>query len=218
MLEQQGNFVYKGTPTNRHLEDKGFGTLDNLSLRSSDLLKKKVLDIGIGGGRAVEEAVGIGIDVIGFDILSTYTSIDIEKIAQYAVRDARLVRENLRKLKAVAKRTRRIVAGDATKTLPFVNNAFDFTISCFGLPEYSKTETQAKNSINEMIRVSREKVVFTRGTFRNDKAIYGIEPSNFEFDLLAYLDSLGEKGITYELKTSSTGEISVHIDVTKKKE
>lgn len=218
MSEQQEDVVYKGTPTNRHLKDRGYGTLDLLSLTPSNLLGKKILDIGIGGGRAVEEAVEMGIDVVGFDILPTYTSLDIEKIAQYDARDARLVRENLRKLKTVAKRTKRVVAGDATKTLPFANNTFDFTVSCFALPEYSKTEIQAKTAIDEMIRVSWEKAVFTLGTFSNGKAVYGIEPNQFEFDLLAYLNSLRNKGISYEFKTSSIGEISVHIDVSKKQD
>lgn len=211
---------YKGSPapTERHLVDRGFGTLDLLSLSREEIEGKKVLDIGIGGGVAVGEALLAGMDVIGFDILPAYSIEDIRKIAQYDERDAKIVIERTEMLKDLAKTNpSKIVAGDGTVSLPFTDDSFDIVTSTMALPGYAQTEAEAKRAINEMLRVARERVVFSQWSSDKDGLFtYGIQGHEFKFDLFGYLDGLKDKGVFYKVKTAITGDKSIHIDCSRK--
>ncbi|MDP2632201.1 MAG: methyltransferase domain-containing protein [Candidatus Curtissbacteria bacterium] len=55
----------------------------------------------------------------------------------------------------------RFKIADATEHMPFPDSSFDVVLACLSLPNYARNPQEVINSILEMIRVAKEKVVFT---------------------------------------------------------
>lgn len=116
----------------------------------------------------------------------------------------------------------RVFAADAASALPFRNNSFDLVVSCMALPGYAASIYEAKRSIMEMVRVARERVVFSGGWQDDQQGTIRVGTGEgVVFPLKQFLDSLHNLGIAYAQKYSIIGDEgghrrSIHLNVSSK--
>jgi len=227
---------YRGLITDRALTKPSTdglwqdGILVELGLPLNNLVGKKVLEVCCGGGGAVKEARALGINYVGIDILPILKEISLEsplvantpvdKRTEQTTHVNNNINEKKKELIDMAQ-TNAVIAGDATLTLPFAENAFDIVLSCLGLPDYATDSKGAITSILEMIRIAKEKVVISAGwnETNNPRGIIpiGVQPNDFSFRMKDLLDELKTYGIAYTLvKDEKMPTPSVHIDVSAK--
>lgn len=205
--------------------DDQLGELDYLGIMPSELTGR-VLDVGIGGGRSLQQGVQNNIDIYGLDIALIANIGTLTPGARTQLRQ-RLARENLTRIKSDY--PERFIEADATQHIPFPDNDFDTVIACLSLPIYARNLSEAKRSILEMIRVSKSKVVFASGYSQIPKASemarygVGVRDNIFEFCLVDFLKSLEPLGVSHSwtsVNNQSTIErrdiVSAHLDVSKK--
>ena len=207
-----------GLSTNRALtsdrsEGGKSGILCLLNLKWEDLVGRKILDVCIGGGNAVSQAIIEGLDYTGIDILPT-----LETGGNLSWRKKQLA-------EIAARFPGRIIAADAVISLPFKDNCFDLVISSMGMPLYAQNGKEAAWSILEMIRVSKGKVVFSGGwPDEGDEdpegfVFIGGEDNLTAFPLKGLLDLVAKVGITYTRQAyedMTSFWRSIHLDVSQK--
>lgn len=220
---------YRGLATDRGLSSQlnrrdgypGRGVFEILSIGMDDLAGKRVLDVGVGGGRALEHAMEVGLDYHGVDILPL---VDANNLAENKRQN--VLEMQRRFLDTSEKFPGRLTAADfCTESIPFEDNSFDVVLSAKALPGYARDPNEARLAINNMIRLAREKVIINGGW--NEKSnpsglVYlgGGGGELFAFRMKEYLDSLSERGITYQLRQAGTVGIIewvIDIDVRGKK-
>jgi SAM-dependent methyltransferase len=135
----------------RGVDVNKIGVLDLLGLDPRELTQGKVLDVCAGGGNALREARSWGLDYYAVDLLPILSFTRDDRIGGY--------RHDL--VDAAKKFPGRVIAADASKTLPFADRTFDVVFSCTGMPKFTPTPEAYVNSILEMIRVADRKVAFT---------------------------------------------------------
>ncbi len=193
----------------RMREPVNFGVLDILGLGVVNIINKKVLDIGVGGGRALEQARMLRIDYYGIEVIP---GIDFKPQPLDKWDDG----DRLGQLRFLATiHPGRIVCADAGEALPFRDDSFDTVLSCIAIPEYLRYPEQVTTSILEMIRVSAGRVVFSQGEtekYRSSRGLRDTEVFNHSFGLPStgtfyysianLLGYLGRYGITYSIRGS----------------
>lgn len=222
------NLPLTGDNCDERVTEKGLtpdhwsGELELLSLSLEDIRGKKTLDVGVGGGRALEQALQNGFDYYGIDVAPAAQQNKFRPVMS-AVRE-QVALDNLKRV--IGKYPDKLVVADAARYIPFPNNSFDIVLACISLPNYARNPQEVVNSILEMIRVSKEKVVFTTN-FSDISEIdelqrQGIGMNKFNFGLRKFLDALAEYGITYEFKQfddqsqPETKIVSAHLNVSGK--
>ncbi len=201
--------------TSDYSEGGKSGILCLLNLGWKDLVGKKTLDVCVGGGNTVSQAMIAGLDYTGIDILP-------------GLKDSGNINWRRKQLERMAARfPGRIIAADVVISLPFKDNCFDLVLSSMGMPLYAKNGREATQSILEMIRVSKGKVVFSGGwPDEGDEdpggfVFIGGEDNLTAFPLKELLDSLAKVGITYTLQAyedMTSFWRSIHLDVSQKDE
>ncbi len=176
----------------------------------NDLKGKKLLDVGTGGGRVIEESRQVGLDIIGVDIIPAISDQRAEKART--------------DLEAVAKKyPGSIIGADATESLPFRDNSVDIVFSHLALPEYARSPKELAVSLLEMFRVARERVIITGDDFQ-DKYYEGFTPfgtgtTQFEIAYESFLDFLVKNyGIKYRVIPATLSRVipAFDFDVTAK--
>lgn len=200
------------------------GELEYLHLTPADL-SGRTLDVGIGGGRSVLQALENGIDIYGIDLaLKTHSgAFGVTQIREQIARDC------LRSL--ISLHPDRVIEADAAKHIPFPDNSFDTVIACVSLPPYARNEKEAITSILEMIRVAKTKVVFSAGysslPSSGDIAKFGVGKNTFNFSLIDFLNTLKQFGVETSWKIVKVpksdrehdkDKVSAHLNVSKKKQ
>lgn len=182
-----------------YMESVG-GELEYLGMDISEL-GSQVLDIGIGGGRSLEQGVELGLDMYGIELGLQAREGGLHPGAASMARE----REARRYLERVKRKyPNRVWEVDATQRIPQRDNSFDSVIACLSLPNYARNERELVTSILEMIRLSRERVAFTAGYKDEipeveDLGRYGIGRAQFEFPMARFLEDLRVNfGIEYE--------------------
>lgn len=218
---------YRGIMTNRGvLKEVGAvgntigGVFDKLGLTIKELRGKKILDVGTGGGRTVDEARRFGLNVVGVDIApiinTTGPGSDFDKSNVNSITDS---------LKEVAKTHKdSIVGSDATVALPFRDMSFDIVFSHLGLPGYARNPREFAISILEMIRVAKQRVVISGREFHESDAEgvhqVGPEKNDFRIAYKKFLDLLeNDYGLRVNIIPASNlmSIPAFHIDVTRKR-
>ncbi len=209
----------RGVATNKGLinENEGWriGNLERLGLTLKKLEGKKILDVAIGGGNSIKEGVQLGLDIYGVDIipaLSLENKNEDEKL---------MIERRQRQLRSLASTTEnRILAVDAGEALPFPDDYFDVSMSGHGLPGYARNPTEAVTSILEMIRVTKEEVVFNANWDEKGLAELGSGKFEFSFPMLRFVEELMEYGITSFTtrpeENGLKGPQAVHLDLANK--
>lgn len=199
-------------------EVKGRGILELLGMQIEDIAEKRVLDVGVGGGRALHQARKASID---------YYAVDILPVVDPATAPSDVAREITGQMQIELTRIAqeypgRVFAVDATQRFPFRDNEFDVALSAVSMPNYARSPEGAIMSMLEMVRVSREKVVFCKA-WHEDNAYglvsIGIEPYQFNFELKRFLELLGGFGINYSISDSHRIERvfrGTHLDLGNK--
>ncbi|OGG16857.1 hypothetical protein A3D77_00275 [Candidatus Gottesmanbacteria bacterium RIFCSPHIGHO2_02_FULL_39_11] len=136
------------------------GVFDYLGLSINELQGKKLLDVGTGGGKTVEESRELGLDITGVDIAPVISLKGEDEFSKQMVTD---VQKELREV--TRKYPNSVVGADATVALPFMDSSFDIVISHCALPGYARNPKELAVSILEMIRVAKERVVITGKNF-----------------------------------------------------
>ncbi len=202
--------------------------LEILGISLDDLRDKKILEVGIGGGMAFEQAQvhakEFGWQYFGVDLAHLRGAVGFGIAAQrrqlIAIGDLQSVIDIY---------PDHFRAADATKEIPLPDDAVDICFSCLALPAYARHQAEAINSILEMIRVAREKVVFTIGTHSVDRehriVEFGItdernELRKFEMDLQSLFEELELARIEISFTETDFGNashvVSAHLDVSSK--
>lgn len=219
---------YRGLSTDRGLtlllnrEDgyPGLGSLDMLGLAFRDL-QGKVLDVGVGGGRSLRQAVERGIDYYGVDILPLLDAASIPSIRQ-----VNILEMQRRFLKTASMYPNRMSAADfCLPSIPFAENSFDVVLSAGGLPGYARNAQEAIISVTNMLNLSRQKVAIhggwdasnnASGTIRLGTAALG---GQFSFNMKGFVERLRAYGISYVI-ASGIGPggrlMNLHFDTSKK--
>ena len=211
------------------LQEYGLSPSSNLSVIDTlgitlDLLKGRILDVGTGGGRALEQALLLGKDIYGIDIALRARVCNAPVLGTSNIRQS-LALENLQRV--IRQYPGRIKEADATVAIPFPDNHFDTVIACVSLPAYCRNSVEAITSILEMIRVSSDKVYFSANypsvPSGGQKADLGVGATHFKFKLAQLLHDLKNQGIKFTWKEVvnpspySDGKlVSAHLDVTNK--
>lgn len=213
--------VKKGLPP-----DKWPSVLEVLCLELDDIRSKQVLDVGIGGGRAFEQAQKNkdkhGWEYYGVEIAHVVRGPKFRPAAA-AFRESIAIRNLERLIQAYPEYFR---TADAAKQLPFPDNSMDIVLSAISLPNYARNSQEAITSILEMIRVSRNKVVFTTNIKDiNDPGQLvelGVGKHRLKFAMKRLFDELVKVGVSYELRKMEPqelmpeGVVSAHLDVSNK--
>lgn len=216
----------RGIITNRGIAREEFygrtigGVFDLLGLTIDELRGKKILDVGTGGGRTLDESRRIGLDITGVDISPVISTVGQGKL----VSDKRMIEVAQSELRTVAETyPGSIVGSDATVALPFKDNSFDIVLSHLGLPGYSRSPKELATSILEMIRVAKERVVITGKSFEegDSEGVSEVGTGGSEFNMAykKFLDFLTEKyGIKIKVipRTPLMALPSFDFDVTGK--
>lgn len=189
---------YRGPITNRGLTTSlsmrdGCGTIGNVDLLGLDLpelVGKKILDVGMGGGRTLKHALELGLDCYGVDILPLIdtTSLDpakknvvIEQLAAYS----EVQREFPSRVKA---------ANFCSTDIPYTYDEFDVVFSAVALPDYARSTEEAEIAILNMICLAKEHVDFHCGWNPNVNHLgyvtLGTMPGLFQFEMKKFLDKL----------------------------
>lgn len=199
---------YRGPITNRGLTTSfnrrdgidSMGNLELLRLTLPELVGKKILNVGIGGGKALEHALELGLDCYGLDILPSIdvTGLDLMKRA--------VVEEQLHEFERVrALYPERVKAVDfCASEIPYTANEFDVVFSAVALPDYARSEREAALSILNMMKLAQEKVIFHCGwnpiVSQSGLVTLGTVPGLFMFRMKDFLDGVASKtGISYDL-------------------
>jgi len=187
-------YRYAGAITPRPLFDKPreegsvwFGTLTYLDLIFDDLIDKRILEVAGGQGKTFEEALKYGLDWWMVDPL---LGLDVEDDFKH----------NLFHLQSQPQYAERMETGLASQ-LPYSDKAFDITLSSWGIPLVCANDSDVQRSLSEMIRVTREKVVFNIfpdytydlsaiQAFKNNRTIIGQGHIPMLFALKDFLDNL----------------------------
>lgn len=208
--------VERGVSSNRPLIGESekdswiLGELDMWEMKIDHFVNKRVLSVGVGGGRDVEQGLEMGLDIYGVDVLPIFNKkTSIDPFIQEGMNEYRA-----RRLKAVgAKYPGRILASDAGQALPFADDSFDIVYSYCGMPGYSRTNKEAVVSILEMLRVAKTEVIFSGNI--SDKADMGIQRWNHFFPMKSFLVELNiSTGITYEGKRNKIIDF-IRIDLSR---
>lgn len=199
---------YRGPITNRGLTTElnrrdgmdVVGNLDLLGIRLPDLFGKKILNVGIGGGRAVEHALECGLDCFGLDIVPL---IDVEGLD---LKRRAIVAEQMQEFVTLQKRypDRIQTANFCSKEIPYKPDEFDVVYSAVALPEQARTPTEAALSILNMVKVAKEKVLFHCGWNPEVTAAgiitLGNYPHLFNFRMKEFIENISARtGISYAL-------------------
>lgn len=209
MTEPLDPYEFRGGSTNRALTEgyaPGEGSiLKILNLSLADLAGNKTLDVAVGRGNALKEALERGYDYYAVDIVPVIPQVNAITQRAYSY------------LQEINKQyPGRIIGADAAAALPFADSTFDLVMSCIGLPEYARNTEEAVNSILEMIRVSKGKVAFDAG-LKGDEIV---RTKHLRFPLNKFLLFLKPYGIGYEIKECTHPQLirtqSVHLDVSQK--
>lgn len=223
---------YRGLVTNRgltrelNIRDRkpAVGSLDMLGLSIDEIVGKKVLDVGVGGGQSLIHAMELGID---------YHAVDILPEIDTSSTDSLLGRINVqsmqKKLASVMEKypDRVKVADFCKENPPYDESSFDVVMSAGSLPGYARSGQEVIRSILNMVKVAKEKAIFSYGwnKIKNPQGIVTFDKgkSGFKFRMKEFLDILGECGVSYNLRSeaSSSSEsdrsmISIHLDVKNK--
>lgn len=202
-LEQyRGPITNRGLTTalNRRDGTNIVGNLDMLGIGLPELVGKKILNVGIGGGKAVEHALECGLNCFGIDILPLIdiTGLDAMKKA--------VVTEQMAEYTKVQQRfPERIRAANfCRQDIPYDTDEFDVVFSAVALPEQARTPTEAAISILNMVKVAKEKVVFHCGwnpsITEAGIVTLGIYPWVFNFGMKAFVEGMTARtGVSYEL-------------------
>lgn len=201
------------------------GVYDSLVLPINELIGKKILDVGVGGGKSLEESRRSGLDVIGVEIaptISVENDEDVDPIHKVDIKNVVLNTQN--DLANIAEKyPGSIIGADATVALPFSDDSFDIVLSNLALPGYARNPKEVATSLLEMIRIAKERVVITGTDFKEEDkegiASFGSRPS-FQMAYKEFLNYLTEKlGITYKVipPTPDRANPAFHFDLTSKK-
>lgn len=215
----------RGVPTNRGIRTDehsmpGGSVMELLGLSTDELIGKKILDVGTGGGRAVEESRDIGLDVTGIEFVAGVSLKDEDQFD-----DSELIRRARRELKGVAEKyPSSIIGADAAGGLPFKDNSFDVVYSNLALPGSARNPTELAISLLEMIRVAKERVVITDDTDNDEDmegvTLIGIGDNQFRMAYRGFLDFLVKSyGVKLRIipKTGEMYRSALDFDVTKKR-
>ena len=192
------------------------GVLELIGVGIEEIKGKRVLDVGVGGGSEVRQALEIGLDWYGTDILPL-----VDATSLTGVRKAN-VEEMQRRFLALQKAyPGRFEAADfCSLRIPFHEDEFDIVLSVGALPGYAQTPREAMISLFNMIFVARERVVVNRGwnsdSNANGEVNLGTDESRFRFPMRDFLESLSEAGIKYTLRKGKADYI-IDIDTKGKK-
>ncbi len=201
--------------------------LEILGISLEDLRGKRILEVGIGGGQAFEQAQvhakKFGWQYFGVDIAHLRGAVGFGLVQQRQ----QLAISNLEEV--IDSYPNHFRAADATKEIPCLDDAVDVCLSCLALPAYARHQAEAINSILEMIRVAKEQVVFTIGSRPidddNRMVEFGITDERngfkrFEMDLQSLFDELELCGIKINFTETDFGRashvVSAHLDVSSK--
>jgi hypothetical protein len=199
--------------------------LEALGLRLADITPP-ILDVGPGGGRALEQALLAGLDAYAVELNSvTSTTVRGFMPSRLGLRQ-NISRENFKRL--LNTYPGRIKVADAAVQVPFPDRMFNTVIASYSLPLYARNPQEAITSISEMVRVCKGLIAFTSKkqideVMDNDTVIeLGIGNNLFRFRMNAFLNHLKE---TIDIKwRSNTVEdpydenksiTSIHIDVSE---
>lgn len=200
------------------------GELEYLDMKVEELSPGRVLDVGIGGGRSLLQALQLGIDIYAIDLAlrarvgGTHPGATTQAREQIALENLQAVKDEY---------PQRFVEADATQRIPFADDYFKTVIACMSLPHYARNSREAVTSILEMIRVARGRVVFTSpypAIPEHDLlAEIGIGRNRFNFRLAGFLHALEAYGINFSWKQvpnksayNNGNIVSAHLDVSKK--
>lgn len=223
---------YRGLSTNRGLtrefnlqEDyPGQNLLELLGLSLKDIGGLRVLEVGMGGGRALVQAHKFGVaEYHGLDLLPL---IDLNQLTD-AQRAS--VEEDQASFAAVAAQY-----PDYVKVVDFANDEppyppdyFDIVISCLALPTYAQNGDEVIRSILNMARVSRARVVCSGAWWKrferhNPSGIVSCgrpDGRRFYFPMKRFIDALAPCGISYRLLpeiSSDSPLANLDLNVSKK--
>ena len=173
------------------------GELEWLGM-SIDEVGHEVLDIGIGGGRSLEQGLVAGFDMYGIEIgLKARRGLSGSGLMRLRQQEVRRYLE-----KVMRANPGRVWEVDATKRIPQRDNTFDTVLACLSLPDYARDERELVTAILEMIRLSRERVAFTAGysdePSLEDMGRYGVGNSKFQFPMAQFLKDLEYFGLEHE--------------------
>lgn len=192
------------------------GNLEFLKLTLPELDGKRLLNVGIGGGKALEHALELGLDCHGLDIVPLIDTSHLTPERKSVVDVQAKEFERVRSLYP-----ERVKAVDfCTPIIPYSTNEFDIVFSAVALPDYARTEKEASISLLNMIRLAAEKVVFHCGwnpsISENGLVALGSVPSLFTYRMKDFIDRVvAQAGITYKIdppvnpQTSLTTIISI---------
>ena len=200
------------------------GELEYLGMKVEELLPGRVLDVGIGGGRSLQQALQLGIDMYAVDLAlrarvgGTHPGARTQAREQIALENLQAIRDEY---------PQRFVEADAAQRIPFADDYFETVIACMSLPNYARNPKEAVTSILEMIRVAQRRVVFISPYHAIPESDLsggvGIAANKFNFRLAAFIHALEQYGINLSWKQVpnksdySDGDIvSAHLDVSKK--
>lgn len=194
MEKSPDGYGYSGAITPRPLFDKPrkegavwYGTLSYLDLIFDDLIDKRILEVAGGQGKTFEQAMQYGLDWWMIDPLLNLETEDDFKT-------------NLLYLQSQSEYAARMKTGVASQ-LPYPDKSFDITLSSWGIPLVCADGLDAQRSLLEMIRVTREKVVFNifsdytydlfaSEAFTNNRTIIGQGHTPSLFALKDFLDNM----------------------------
>ena len=199
------------------------GSIYCLGIEKSELYNKSVYDIGIGAGGSLYETAQHNaenptqaIHYIGVDVLLQMPDKSLSE-------NDKQIKEELRQ--AVEKFPSLFQNSNVIYGIPQPPNSFDYVISHYGMPEYTNNPTQVVNIIFEMVRVAKEKVVFTGGWLDEDfedklkagEYIFGGAAAVGGFELFSFkLKKLMEELKSIDVHTHRHSLANVHLDTTHK--
>jgi hypothetical protein len=199
---------YRGPITNRGLtstlnQRDGYPTLGNIDLLGLTLLElkgKKILDVGMGGGRTLKHALELGLDCHGLDILPLIDTESLDSPKRNTVLEQQFAYEETRSLYP----SRVKAVNFCTTTIPYNYDEFDIVFSAVALPDYSRTTQEAELAILNMICLAKEKVAFhcgwNPGINYLGNVVLGTTPGLFQFEMKKFLDHLIKiAGIQYDI-------------------
>jgi len=209
---------YRGPITNRGLTTlfnrrdgiDSIGNLEFLHLTLPELYGKKLLNVGIGGGKALEHALELGLDCCGLDIVPLIDTSDLPLDRKSTVEEQVGEFERVRSLYP-----ERVKAVDfCTSHIPYGPNEFDVVFSAVALPDYARTEREASISLLNMMNLAGEQVVFHCGwnpsISENGLVALGNVPGLFIYRMKDFLDGVGaQTGITYKLISPPNSQTSL---------
>lgn len=210
MVDHDKRPVYRGIIHSRSLFDDNqeglppsLGLLSTLNLTTKELKSCRILEVGGGGGDTLEEAVMWGLDWNYIDPLLELESTDCKPY-----------QENIRRLLASPEFAHRITTGIAAK-MPYADKEFNICVSLFAIPLVCFDYSDAVESVREMIRVTKDRIILNLSKdyrseatatqlFHANQTPIGQGSGNPFFTLIPlkdYLDSLEKQGIITQYTT-----------------